>query len=96
VDVLLNLQGDTTRALSRILQPLEVLRHIHVVINPVSQTIEITIPRLQLNFYIMHGDLQVHSRQYRGTTIDNDQSIGILIGLTSRLVLKNANNNVRS
>ncbi|KAF2622185.1 hypothetical protein BU25DRAFT_403259 [Macroventuria anomochaeta] len=37
-----------------------------------------------------NGDHQLQSRQYRGMILDNDQRIGTLIGLTSKLVLRRA------
>lgn len=87
--VLVNMTSRSARGLSKMLRSLEDPQHIHVVLDPTTQTIDIELPRLQLAFFVEHQGDQVHSRQYRGMFIDNKQSIGSLVGLASKLVLKN-------
>lgn len=68
---------------------METAQHIHVLLNTMTQTIDISLPRLQLGFIVYRDSDTIHSRQFRGMTIDSQQNIGTLTGLTSKLVLKN-------
>ncbi|TVY36417.1 hypothetical protein LSUB1_G007938, partial [Lachnellula subtilissima] len=53
-----------------------------------SSSLEIELPRLQLGFYLERGGLSIQSRQFRGMSIDMDQSLDTLVGLRNRLMLK--------
>lgn len=88
--VLVALGSASAGILARIFRPLEVPQHIHVLFDITTQTVGVRLPRLRLDFHIDHGCDAILSRQFRGMAIDNQQSIGALIGLTSKLVLKNA------
>lgn len=90
VNVLLDPKGHCALTLSEILRPLEESKHLHISLQEHSQTIDIALPRLHLDFSIPQGAGHILSRQYRGLTIDEEQSIGTLIGLTSKLVLRKA------
>jgi hypothetical protein len=84
------MKSTSARKLSRILQPLEDRLHIHITMDLTLRSLEIAIPRLQLEFYVTRNDSRIYSRQYRGMVVDDDQSIGTLVGLVSKLVLRNA------
>ena len=88
-NVLVSLTSTSARVLSMNFQSLEEQNHIHVVFDTNTKTVDVHLPRLQLGFFVDSGSDAVYSRQFRGMVIDSQQNIGTLIGLTSRLVLKN-------
>ncbi|KAI0122018.1 hypothetical protein F4814DRAFT_445966 [Daldinia grandis] len=57
--------------------------------------VDIEFPRLKLGFHLKQGETSIYSHQFRGMSVDEDQSIGALIGLQSMLVLKGDNGRVR-
>lgn len=87
-NVLVNLNSTSARILSKIVRSVEEAQHIHVVLNTTTATIDVHLPRLQLDFFIDRNFDAIYSRQFRGMVIDRQQNIGILTGLTSKLVLK--------
>ncbi|KAH4108552.1 hypothetical protein HBI25_111470 [Parastagonospora nodorum] len=89
-DILLNALSNSGQSLSQVFQNLEDGDRIHITTDPDSNIIDIKLPRLQLGFYVKPDDPRIYSRQYRGMSIDRDQCIGTLIGLSSKLVLSNA------
>lgn len=88
-NLLLDPLSHSTRVMSKVFFALEDKNHIHITKEDTSHTIHIALPRLHLDFIIPQGANQIHSRQYRDWTVDQEQEIGTLIGLTSKLVLKN-------
>jgi hypothetical protein len=89
---LLNMKSKDAQRVSSLLKPIEYEAYIHISLQMSSQTLKVEVPRLKLDFHVRDGDDQIYSRQYRGMIIDNDQEIGTLIGLTSKLVLRRASN----
>lgn len=85
---LLNISGNTSSALSKVLSPLESQPHIHALFDESSSSLDIEVPRLQLGFHLEYRGSQILSRQYRGMSVDPHQEIGTLAGLCSKLVLK--------
>jgi hypothetical protein len=88
-NLLLDPLSHSTRVISKVFFALEDKNHIHITWEDPSHTIHIALPRLHLDFIVPQGANQIHSRQYRDWTIDHEQGIDTLIGLTSKLVLKN-------
>ncbi|TVY25882.1 hypothetical protein LHYA1_G005662 [Lachnellula hyalina] len=88
---LVGIKSQTVEKLSHILNPLEDPLRIHTFFHQASSLLEIELPRLQLGFYLERGGLSIQSRQFRGMSIDMDQSLGTLVGLRSRLMLKHDN-----
>jgi hypothetical protein len=84
------MKSNNAQTISSLFESVEETPHIHVFRDKLSRSIEIELPRLQLDFRIVAGDDQIQSRQYRGMALDNDQRIGTLIGLSSKLVLRRA------
>ncbi|KAI0107369.1 hypothetical protein F4776DRAFT_675198 [Hypoxylon sp. NC0597] len=84
-----NIGSRTATEVSKILSPLEEPTWIHITLH--ESFVDIELPRLKLGFYLRRGETSVSSRQFRGMSIDEDQSIGTLIGLRSKLVLKDDN-----
>ncbi|KAH8731001.1 hypothetical protein GQ44DRAFT_822597 [Phaeosphaeriaceae sp. PMI808] len=90
--ILLNRLGHNACAISKVFESLGDEKYIYATKNthPSLLALEISLPRLQLNFYIMQDDHRIYSRQYRGMFVDDDQTIGTLVGFSSKLVLRNA------
>ena len=87
---LINVDSNTAGVLSNIFAPLEKAAHIHIIFESLTRSITIEMPRIQLVFYLQHGNHLIHSREYRGMVVDSDQRLGTLNGLSSKLVLVNA------
>ncbi|TVY56340.1 hypothetical protein LCER1_G002622 [Lachnellula cervina] len=92
---LVGIKSQTAKNLSDILNPLEDPLRIHTFFHHASSLLEIELPRLQLGFYLKLGGSSIHSRQFRGMSIDLDQSLGTLVGLRNRLMLKHENSGNR-
>ncbi|KAL6790980.1 hypothetical protein J3E68DRAFT_411742, partial [Trichoderma sp. SZMC 28012] len=82
----------TTKHICRTLRSLEEETHIHLILNNNTLTLNVHLPRLQLDFSIEHSSSRVHCRQFRGTYVDKVQQIGTLVGLQSKLTLRDSNN----
>jgi hypothetical protein len=87
-NVLVSLTSTSAETLSTLFQSVEETHHIHVVLNIKTRSVEIDLPRLQLGFFVERNSQTICSRQFRGMLVDSQQSIGTLVGLTSKLVLK--------
>lgn len=92
---LVNPASNTGRALAAVFAPLQPHLWLSIALQPDSQTVDIDLPRLHLNFRLTKGSSSVVSRKQRGFEIDGNQSIGALVGLKTMLVLKNASNGDR-
>ena len=84
---LINVESPTVKLLSQFLEPIEKSFTVHCIFNPVSSALHIDIPRLRLEFSLQSGCSSIQSRQYRGMSIDADQSLETLVGLQNKLVL---------
>jgi hypothetical protein len=91
VNILTNMARDTARILSKIFSSLEDKQHIHTVWDTATHSVLINLPRLQLDFHLEPHDRKIQSRQHRGMIVDPDQTMGTLVGLISKLVLKSTN-----
>lgn len=85
---LVGVKSDTAQLLSRILAPLEDLLRIHNIFNRQSLSLEIDLPKIRLGFYLKLKESSIQSRQFRGMSIDPDQSLGTLTGLYNKIILK--------
>ncbi|KAE8371457.1 hypothetical protein BDV26DRAFT_298782 [Aspergillus bertholletiae] len=84
---LINVNSRTANQLSDIFQPIERPLKLHYKYHLTSSALEIDVPRLRLGFDLQSGNSSIHSRQYRGLSIDADQSLGTLVGLQNKLIL---------
>jgi Protein of unknown function (DUF3638)/Protein of unknown function (DUF3645) len=87
--------SNTAKLISTILNPIERASKLHCKLHISSSVLEIEIPRLRIDFSLQAGQSYIHSRQYRGMVIDNDQSLNTLVGLRSKLVLRHEKSNNR-
>jgi hypothetical protein len=90
--LLMSPTSTSAKRLSQLLDPLEGQGHIHVVLNTVLGEVDADMPRLQLGFVLRAGSDQLYSRQFRGMYVDPLQGIGALVGLKSKLVLRDPQN----
>jgi len=78
----------TSSVVTRLLEPLSVATGVHITLSSSSKSVDIQIPALQLDFVIPRTIWCIYSKQYRGMRIDEDQSLGTLLGLQNRLLLR--------
>lgn len=93
---LIDIKSPTAKAVSSVLGPLEYPTHIHITVDENTDVLDVCLPRLNLDFFLMKDALRLESKQFRGMMIDTNQSIGTLTGLESKLVLRGYNDSSRS
>lgn len=92
---LISVSSPTAELISKILEPIEKPLKLHCSFHAASSALEIDLPRLRLGFGLQSGDTSIRSRQYRGMSIDANQSLGALVGLRSKLLLLHENSQDR-
>ncbi|KAI1804470.1 hypothetical protein F4811DRAFT_552846 [Daldinia bambusicola] len=91
---LVDFMSDTAKAVSNThLKCLENITWTPIILQDNSLIIE--LPRLKLGFYLKQGGTSIYSQQFQGMSIDGDQSIGTLVGLQRKLVLKGDSSRAR-
>ncbi|KLU91501.1 hypothetical protein MAPG_10019 [Magnaporthiopsis poae ATCC 64411] len=80
--------SETARVVHSIFRPLESPRFIEMAFDRGRSVLNISLERLRLSFSLASGGSTIASEQYRGYCVDEDQSIGALSGLESKLVLR--------
>ncbi|RSL41729.1 hypothetical protein CEP54_015726 [Fusarium duplospermum] len=80
--------SEMAHCLAAVLSPLEDSLYLHMLYDQFVGSVEVHAPRLQLDFFLKAGESTVRSRQFRGMHIDPDQSVGTLVGFTSKLILR--------
>ncbi|KAI4913140.1 hypothetical protein J4E85_010873 [Alternaria conjuncta] len=92
--VMICVRSPTARTISSILAPLEKPLHMHMRLvgsdNTSDLRVEIELPRLQISFEFVEASDHLRSRQFRDMIIDPDQTMGALVGMQSRLILRSA------
>jgi hypothetical protein len=81
---LIDIRSPTFRMVSHLLSALESPEHITIVHTP--QTVEASLPRLRLSFFI-NDKSEIECRSIPGYVIDKHQSSGTMCGLINQLVL---------
>ena len=92
---LIDIHTPTAKAVSLVLSPLEYAAHIHITLSK-TEVLEVHLPRLNLGFFLRKKSKQLESKQFRGMTVDANQSFGALTGLTNKPVLLGDNDSERS
>ncbi|KIW91627.1 uncharacterized protein Z519_07595 [Cladophialophora bantiana CBS 173.52] len=87
-----SVKSKTAVKLSDILFPVEDPLKIHISLHHSSSSLEIELPRLQLGFNLRSGESSIQSKQFRGMSVDPYQSLGTLVGLRNKLLLKHKTN----
>ncbi|KAL8366668.1 hypothetical protein RB595_010505 [Gaeumannomyces hyphopodioides] len=80
--------SETARVVHAIFRPLESPRFIEVAFDHARSVLDIGLERLGLSFSLASGGTTIASEQYRDYYVDEDQSLGALCGLESKLVLR--------
>lgn len=82
----------TSKRISLVLDPLASRTRIHNILQPSGDVkmLLVSIPKLRLTFSLAQGSDSLESNQYRSMVVDADQSLGTLIGLRSKIVLKHS------
>jgi hypothetical protein len=84
---IIDIRSTTFDVVSRLVSSLESPEHITVTVVYTTQTLEVSLPRLRLSFFVnTNGELEC--RSLPGLIIDKSQSCGTLFGLRSKLVLR--------
>ncbi|KAM7211531.1 hypothetical protein V8F06_013081 [Rhypophila decipiens] len=84
----IGIRSDTAAAISQIFRPIEIPTHIQLAWEPQISKLSIHLPRYQLKFSLRQGEATIESDQYAGFMVDEDQSLGTLHGVRSKLVLR--------
>ena len=79
--------SETADRYAAIFAPLEDNLGLQILLSEQLQSLQVQIPRLQLDFWVDAHSSRMMSRQYKGMRVDDDQTIGTLHGLKSKLVL---------
>ncbi|KAK2031664.1 hypothetical protein LX32DRAFT_584407 [Colletotrichum zoysiae] len=85
---LVDVRSQSAKLMAAIFRPLEDPFWIHIVHRKTESSVSVELPRVRLEFNHTPGRPSIHSRQFRGMVIDSDQSVGALVGLKDKLVLK--------
>ncbi|KAH6611796.1 hypothetical protein C7974DRAFT_445634 [Boeremia exigua] len=89
---LLSPLGELGQRIAAVMAHLETSLNVHILYDEEKKRLEILLPRLHLQFYQEEGDTALWSRQYGNMRVDENQTIGMLVGFRSKLVLRNDQN----
>ena len=87
--------SSTSRRVSHVLRPLADYIHIHSILQARGDMLIIDIPTIRLGFSLKRGRSLMMSRESRSMAVDEDQALGTLVGLRSKVVLKSLNGDKR-
>lgn len=79
----------TATILASLLQPLADTLDMHCLLQPGVNKLHVEIPLLHLGFKLKRGSDLLHSREHRSMSVDENQSLGTLIGFQNKIILKN-------
>ncbi|UKZ74662.1 hypothetical protein TrVFT333_002332 [Trichoderma virens FT-333] len=84
--------SSTTKRICQTLRSLEEEAHMHIIRDNATFALNISLPRLRLDFSLEQGSSDIHCRQFRGMYVDKVQQVGTLVGLQSKLTLRDGQN----
>lgn len=84
----INPSSNIAKRIFNVLSGLDHPLHQHIIYDATRRWLEIQLPRLRLDFSARQDSSAIESRQFRGMQVDQQQSIGTLVGLRSKLVLR--------
>ncbi|ETS86668.1 hypothetical protein PFICI_00496 [Pestalotiopsis fici W106-1] len=91
-DYIVNPSSKIAKHISVVLGALEDPFHQHVIYDAAQRCLDIQLYRLRMDFFARRDSTAIESCQFRGMQVDEQQSIGTLIGLRSKLVLRGSDN----
>lgn len=85
-----SLDSSTSLRISHVLDPLANAARIHCILQPFAgtDTLHINIPTLRLSFTLARHSSLLESKEFRSMAVDASQSLGTLVGLRSKIMLK--------
>ncbi|KAK8069035.1 hypothetical protein PG994_005651 [Apiospora phragmitis] len=86
--ILIDCRSNTAMLVGRILEALENPSYITIILDKVNSELEVDLPRYDLTFTLKPGTVELRCKKYPGMCIDSAQSVGSLIGLKNKLVLR--------
>lgn len=86
-NIVVGLRSPTARALSSVLQPLADLSQTYCIMQGQDRSLKIELPKLDLSFSVSKGASLLKSKEYPSMSVDRDQALGTLIGLSNKLML---------
>ncbi|KAK3317279.1 hypothetical protein B0T19DRAFT_389380 [Cercophora scortea] len=86
----IDLNAQTARLIYNILEPIDSRTNIDLIFHRQSGVLVLDLPRFGISFTLAQGTSEIRSRSYTGMQIDDDQGIGALVGLKSKLVLRSS------
>lgn len=93
-DCLVNMSSPTGKSMHGMLGSLEAAPFIQVFLRHENGQLEVTLPRLNLGFFLVEGSEELASHQFRGLHVSTSTPLGTLVGLKSKLVLRDSQNRV--
>ncbi|KAF7189675.1 hypothetical protein HII31_08995, partial [Pseudocercospora fuligena] len=87
-NLLLSLSSRTSKVVSQLLGPLANTSDIHIVSQPSEHLIHVELPHLRHGFVLHQGSSSLQSKEFRSMQVDQDQSLGTLIGFKNKVVLR--------
>ena len=86
--VLIDCKSNTAKCIGRVLETLEKPDFVTILLDKAKSELEVDLPRYDLAFTLEPGTSTLRCKKYPGMCIDSFQSVGSLIGLNSKLVLR--------
>ena len=86
--ILVGARSQTASAITTILSPLAKPLSIHLLLRPNLSSLNIEIPTLRIGFALERGQTVLGSREFPDMQVDEDQSLGTLVGFRNKLLIK--------
>lgn len=96
ISTLIGVNSTTAKHIEKVLSPLAERARTHISLQQNGNRIEIDIPDLRLGFSLGSGQSMLHSRDYRGMQVDEDQRLGTMIGFANKLLLRTSGGHVET
>ena len=92
---LLDVHSITAKAVHKVLRPLENSSQINLYWNVRTNEVNVSLPRLKLDFLLLQNPLQLRAKQWPGMIMDANQTLGTFTGLKNKILLRSPNNEHR-
>ena len=85
---LVDISCKTAKDMAKLFDSLADPSDIECMVNEVTGSLGVSLPKLRLGFHKARGDDRIESRQYRKMFVDKDQKLGSLAGFGNKLILR--------
>ncbi|KAF7920916.1 hypothetical protein EAE99_007768 [Botrytis elliptica] len=89
-DQVVNPSSATAKSICKVFGALDNALNQNVIYSPIQNNLSISLPRLRISFLIRNMSDSIESHQFRGMQVDEQQFIGTLVGLESKLTLRSS------